>query len=113
MDMVSPTRWIERGWEDLRSNPVPGLVHGLTLTIGLLTMAFLFWARSGLKPLLLRLGLNQRAADIITKAGPVLAIVVAIVLVFGAISFVLWVIKFKRSNSSMPLSFLSPLIFMS
>ena len=31
--MVSPTRWIERGWEDLRSNPVPGLVHGLALTV--------------------------------------------------------------------------------
>ncbi len=31
--MVSPTRWIERGWEDLRSNPVPGLAHGLALTV--------------------------------------------------------------------------------
>ena len=51
-----------------------GAVHGLTFTIGLLTMAFLFWARSRLKPLLLSLGLNPRAADIVTKAGPVLAI---------------------------------------
>lgn len=31
--MVSPTRWIERGWEDLRANPVPGLVHGLALAV--------------------------------------------------------------------------------
>lgn len=33
VDMISPTRWIERGWEDLRANPLPGLVHGLVLTI--------------------------------------------------------------------------------
>src|SRR5690606_38981963 len=57
-----------------------GAVHGLTLTIGLLTMAFLFWARSGLKPLLLRLRLNPRSADIVTKAGPVLAIAVTTLL---------------------------------
>ena len=57
-----------------------GAVHGLTLTIGMLTMAFLFWARSGLKPLLLSLGLNPRAADIVTKAGPVLAIAVTTLL---------------------------------
>ena len=57
-----------------------GAVHGLTFTIGLLTMAFLFWARSRLKPLLLSLGLNPRAADIVTKAGPVLAIAVTTLL---------------------------------
>lgn len=33
VDMISPTRWIERGWEDLRANPVPGLVHGLALAL--------------------------------------------------------------------------------
>lgn len=33
VDMISPTRWIERGWEDLRANPVPGLVHGLALAV--------------------------------------------------------------------------------
>ena len=33
VDMISPTRWIERGWEDLRANPVPGLVHGMVLTL--------------------------------------------------------------------------------
>jgi uncharacterized membrane protein len=32
VDMISPTRWIERGWEDFRSNPLPGLVHGLAVT---------------------------------------------------------------------------------
>ena len=33
VDMMSPTRWIERGWEDMRANPLPGLVHGLVLTV--------------------------------------------------------------------------------
>lgn len=33
VDMISPTRWIERGWEDLRANPLPGLAHGLVLTV--------------------------------------------------------------------------------
>jgi len=51
-----------------------GEIHGLTLAIGSLTIAFLFWVRSGLKPLLMNLGLRPRAADIIAKTGPVLAI---------------------------------------
>lgn len=33
VDMISPTRWIERGWEDFRSNPLPGLVHGLAVAV--------------------------------------------------------------------------------
>lgn len=33
VDMMSPTRWIELGWEDLRANPLPGLVHGLALAV--------------------------------------------------------------------------------
>lgn len=51
-----------------------GETHGLTLAIGSLTIAFLFWVRSGLKPLLLGLGLKPRAADIMVKTGPVVAI---------------------------------------
>ena len=51
-----------------------GQVHGLTLAIGALTVAFLFWVRSGLKPLLQRLGMTPRAADIVAKTGPVAAI---------------------------------------
>jgi uncharacterized membrane protein len=31
VDMISPTRWLERGWEDLRANPLPGLTHGAAL----------------------------------------------------------------------------------
>ena len=48
----------------------------LTLVVGLLATAFLFWVRQKLKPLLIKLGLNKLAADIVTKAGPVMAIAV-------------------------------------
>lgn len=48
----------------------------LTLTVGVLATAFLFWVRQRLKPLLIKLGFNKLAADIVTKAGPVLAIIV-------------------------------------
>ncbi|MDO8906112.1 SulP family inorganic anion transporter [Hydrogenophaga sp.] len=57
-----------------------GDIHGLTLAIGSLTIAFLFWVRSGLKPLMMNLGLRPRAADIIAKTGPVLAIAVTTLL---------------------------------
>jgi sulfate permease, SulP family len=53
-----------------------GRTHWLTLAIGVFTVAFLFWVRSGLKPLLLRIGFQARAADVIAKTGPVAAIVV-------------------------------------
>lgn len=52
-----------------------GETHLLTLAIGASALAFLFWVRKGLKPLLLRLGLAPRAADMAAKAGPVAAIV--------------------------------------
>ncbi len=50
--------------------------HLLTLAIGVLATAFLFWVRKGLKPLLRGWGLGPRLADILTKAGPVAAIAV-------------------------------------
>jgi len=48
----------------------------LTLASGAATVAFLFWVRQGLKPLLRRLGLSPRAADLGAKMGPVAAILV-------------------------------------
>lgn len=56
----------------------PQLVHanGRTLAIGAGTIAFLWWARTGLKPLLTRVGANRRTADLAAKAGPVAAILV-------------------------------------
>lgn len=48
-----------------------------TLVIGALSTAFLFWVRKGLKPLLIRAGLQPRAADLIAKAGPIAAVAAA------------------------------------
>ena len=52
-----------------------GEVNPITLLLGVTATAFLFWVRGGLKPLLLRIGLGPRLADIGAKTGPVLAIV--------------------------------------
>ncbi|UWR38269.1 SulP family inorganic anion transporter [Sulfitobacter sp. W074] len=52
-----------------------GEVNPITLLLGVTATAFLFWVRGGLKPLLLRIGLGSRMADIGAKTGPVLAIV--------------------------------------
>jgi len=60
-----------------------GQVHGLTLSIGAATVAFLFWVRSGLKPWLQHLGMTPRAADVVAKTGPVAAIVVTTLLTWG------------------------------
>ncbi|MDA7423659.1 SulP family inorganic anion transporter [Thalassococcus lentus] len=46
-----------------------------TLIIGGGALAFLFWVRKGLKPALLSMGLKPRMADVLTKAGPVAAVV--------------------------------------
>ncbi|MAQ44616.1 MAG: sodium-independent anion transporter [Confluentimicrobium sp.] len=62
---------------------VEGLVTNLpqtnlpTLVIGLATLAFLFWVRRGLKPLLRRLGAGPRLADLLARAGPVAAVAVS------------------------------------
>ncbi len=66
---------------------MPELLHSLylnisqtnlpTLIIGVITTAFLFWVRKGLKPLLTTLGLKPRVADLTAKAGPIAAILVA------------------------------------
>jgi len=54
-------------------------INGLTLAIGAACLAFLFWVRRGLQPLLRRLGLAPRTAELAAKAGPVVAIVGATV----------------------------------
>ncbi len=53
------------------------------LGIGVAATAFLFWVRKGLKPLLLGWGLPPRLADILTKAGPVAAVVVTTLVAWG------------------------------
>jgi SulP family sulfate permease len=52
-----------------------------TLLIGVGAVAFLFWVRKQLKPRLIGLGLKPRLADLLAKAGPLVAIVVSILLV--------------------------------
>ncbi|MGI6246536.1 MAG: SulP family inorganic anion transporter [Pseudochelatococcus sp.] len=69
---------------------LPGIVAALaadaagtnpiTLAIGLGVLAFLHVARSRLKPLLIGLGLANRPADIATRAAPILAVAVTILL---------------------------------
>jgi SulP family sulfate permease len=61
---------------DLIRSMVPSLTHinPYTAVIGFASLAFLFWVRRGLKPLLCRLGVGDRPADILTKVGPVVAI---------------------------------------
>ncbi|WP_437436515.1 SulP family inorganic anion transporter [Ruegeria arenilitoris] len=58
-------------------------LNWITLLIGVSAAAFLFWARKGLKPGLLRLGASGRLADVLTKAGPVAAVVATTVAVWA------------------------------
>jgi SulP family sulfate permease len=48
--------------------------HVPTLAIGIVATTFLFWVRKGLKPLLVRMGLAPRSADLLAKAGPIAAV---------------------------------------
>lgn len=50
----------------------------VTLTIGAAATAFLFWVRKGLKPLLIRMGIGGRMADLLARAGPVAAVAATI-----------------------------------
>ena len=49
----------------------------ITLAIGVAAIAFLFWVRTGLKPVLLKIGFGPKVSDLITKAGPIVAVVAA------------------------------------
>ncbi|GAA6147890.1 solute carrier family 26 protein [Pseudooceanicola nitratireducens] len=59
-----------------------GQTNPYTLAIGLASLGFLFWVRKGLKPRLLALGLKPRLADLLAKAGPVMAVAVSVLLVW-------------------------------
>jgi len=52
-----------------------GQISWITVIIGVSAVAFLFWVRKNLKPMLNRLGLSTLMADVLTKAGPVAAVV--------------------------------------
>lgn len=61
-----------------------GQTNLATLLIGVSATAFLFWVRKGLKPALRALGLGPRMADVLTKAGPVAAVLATTLLTWGA-----------------------------
>ncbi|MBX2879123.1 MAG: sulfate permease [Granulosicoccus sp.] len=52
-----------------------GDTHWMTLAIGVCATLFLFWVRKGLMPTLLILGTSADVADVLTKTGPVVAVV--------------------------------------
>ena len=53
-------------------------INGTTAAIGLLVLVFLFWARSGVAPLLTQRGLTQNNAALIAKSAPVIGVVTTI-----------------------------------
>ena len=52
-----------------------GDINWITLGLGGLSIAFLFWVRKHFKPTLLKLGASEMLADVLTKAGPVFAVI--------------------------------------
>ncbi|MCB2059090.1 MAG: sulfate permease [Novosphingobium sp.] len=64
---------------------LPNLVHTNlpTVAIGVTATAFLFWVRKGLEPVLVKLGLAPRPAEMIAKAGPIAAIALSTLAVVG------------------------------
>jgi len=70
---------------DLLKSMVPNLsqINLYTAVIGFASLAFLFWVRRGLKPLLCHLGFGERTADIMAKVGPIVAIAATTAAVWG------------------------------
>ena len=60
-----------------------GQVNIPTLIIGTCATALLFWGRTRLGPFLVRLGLAQKTAGMIAKAGPVFAVAASILITAG------------------------------
>ena len=58
-----------------------GHVNWPTVSIGAGSLVFLFWAKSQLKPVLKAIGLGDKSATIISRAGPVFAVIITTVLV--------------------------------
>ena len=60
-----------------------GSANWITVLLGVSATTFLFWVRKGLKPLLHKNGVGPRLADVLTKAGPVAAVVATTLAVWG------------------------------
>lgn len=65
-------------------------INPVTLAIGIASTGFLFWARQGLKPLLVRLGMAGSTAAIVARTGPVAAI--------AATTFAAWVFALETKG---------------
>lgn len=65
-----------------------GNIHWVTAIVGVLATLFLFWVRKGARPVLTRLGMGIRAADITSKVAPVFAVGISI--------FLAWILDFKE-----------------
>lgn len=52
-----------------------GDTNPITVAVGVPVLVFLFWVRSGLKPLLVKLGMADYPASLLAKTGPVLGVV--------------------------------------
>lgn len=61
---------------DLSATNLPTLIIGVSATV------FLFWVRKGLKPILVSLGMKPAAAAIVSRTGPVFAILAGILAVW-------------------------------
>ena len=72
-------------WPEMLSSLATSLdtTNPWTVAIGLPTLVFLFWVRSGFKRTLMSAGVPPRPADIIAKAGPVIAVVLTILAASG------------------------------
>ncbi|MBB4020155.1 SulP family sulfate permease [Chelatococcus caeni] len=55
-------------------------INPYTVAVGVGALAFLYFARTRLKPLLIGIGVAKRAADLATKTAPILAVAVTILL---------------------------------
>lgn len=60
-----------------------GDINWITLGLGGLSISFLFWVRKLFKPTLLKLGATEMLADVLTKAGPVFAVIATTVAVWA------------------------------
>ena len=74
-------------WENI------GQTNLITLAIGIWAVGFLTWARKGLKPALLRLGLSTKLVTILSKTGPLIVVAVT--------TFVAWVFQLEKYGVSL------------
>ncbi|MEM8730786.1 MAG: sulfate permease [Pseudomonadota bacterium] len=72
-------------WPEILQALFAGLAqtHVPTVFVGTGAIAFLLWARTGLRPTLTRLGLSGTLVDVLTKAGPVFAVAATTVAVWA------------------------------